>query len=129
MAVAVWKGLVKALRSGGSVTLIARTDGNHDRLEAAVRAAAGDIEKIGYWEVPPGPGNPDSDEWEGVEVTGPIRVRQRTGEPSHPNCLQLLSANVDLAAITLRAQCSGCRSVHLNRARITAHDRSSYLTA
>jgi hypothetical protein len=74
MPVTVWKGLVRALRSEGTIMLIARSDADPDRLEEAMRAAAADIEEIGFWETPPSPDYPDSGDWENVEVNGPIRA-------------------------------------------------------
>jgi hypothetical protein len=74
MPVTVWKGLVRALRSEGTIMLIARSGADPDRLEEAMRAAAADIAEIGFWETPPSPDYPDSDEWENVEVDGPIRA-------------------------------------------------------
>jgi hypothetical protein len=74
MPVTVWKGLVRALRSQGTIMLMAQSDADPGRLEDAMRAAASDIEDIGFWETPPAPDYPDSDEWENVEVHGPIRA-------------------------------------------------------
>lgn len=110
MAIAMWKGLVRALVEEGTIYILVRSPAEPDRLFNALSAAAADIGDIGYWATEPDPGDPDSGFWEAAEVTGPIPVpgggilqihagntppEMRIGEIPH-----LLAQSLELAGIT-----------------------------
>jgi hypothetical protein len=74
VAIAMWRGLVRALVEEGTIYVLVRSPAEPGRLFNALSAAAADIGDIGYWAIEPDPGDPESGDWEAAEVTGPIPV-------------------------------------------------------
>lgn len=74
MAITVWQGVARALRAEGTVMIQVSSPEDPALLEAALSAAAADIADIGYWVTEPDPADPETGDWEGAEVTGPIPV-------------------------------------------------------
>ena len=72
MAVTVWRGLARALRSHGVVVLHAHSAVHQAVLAAALGAARADIEALGYWATRPGENGPG--DWEAPGVAGPVPV-------------------------------------------------------